>query len=409
MYMSKYYLFVTPFFPSPKSWRGGYCYDMVKALMRVVGNRYVVKVLVPGDGVEYEYMGIHVSRFVRRTFPCGLAPFVFDGINKRHFGNVLRRIGVRAADIAICHVHTLDLAYVTEYVKAANPQVLTLLHHHCINPIRLDSGRLGIVPIHAMILYFYLRRLCEQVDIHVFCSEQSRKSYGKLYKKNTPELGSEDLRERLWWGRLFRGIRLPRAVVLYNGIDTRAFHPDETIKRRKVAPRMLNIGCVGNFQPFKGQMTLIKAIDILHSEGMTGIKVRFIGSGVTLSDCQRYVCEHGLSEIISFEKEIDHLSLPNFYRSLDLFVLPSRTEGFCCAYIEAIGCGVPVIGCRGVSLEEVIPNVDKWKWLIVPCDYNDLAAKIRAYITNRWTFQINRSLDIDKLWKEFVDSLNQVL
>lgn len=29
------YLFVSPFFPTPESWRGGFCYDMARALVRV--------------------------------------------------------------------------------------------------------------------------------------------------------------------------------------------------------------------------------------------------------------------------------------------------------------------------------------------------------------------------------------
>ena len=99
--------------------------------------------------------------------------------------------------------------------------------------------------------------------------------------------------------------------------------------------------------------------------------------------------------------------LPKFYRSLDLFVLPSRSEGFCCAYVEAAGCGIPIMGCRGVSIEEVIPNEDKAQWLITPCDYVELAEKIKAYREHHWSFRFNRSLDIDVLWKEFLSELSK--
>ena len=44
--MKRIYLFVTPFFPSPESWRGGYCLDAAQALIR--DGRFDVRVFVPG-------------------------------------------------------------------------------------------------------------------------------------------------------------------------------------------------------------------------------------------------------------------------------------------------------------------------------------------------------------------------
>lgn len=42
--MSKYYLCITPFFPSPDSWRGAYVFDQVKAIQQ--NSEYEVIVFV---------------------------------------------------------------------------------------------------------------------------------------------------------------------------------------------------------------------------------------------------------------------------------------------------------------------------------------------------------------------------
>lgn len=376
---------------------------MVRALERACGERYEIRVLVPGGGGDYEYGGVAVHRFITKSLPCGLAPFLFKRKNQMLFGEALARIGVRLDDIAFCHAHTSELAYVTEFVKKHSPNALTLLHHHCINPIRLVSGRLGVVPLHATWLYFYLRHLCEQVDVHVFCSEQSRRSYAKMYRKNTPECGFVDFKFALLIGRFLRSFLMKDSLVLYNGIDSSVFHPHDCV--RKESSEEFVIGCVGNFQPLKDQITLIKAVERLRMNGVVGVRVRFVGSGQTLAACRQYVCEHGLSDMISFETEMPHDALVDFYNSLDLFVLPSRTEGFCCAYVEAIGCGVPVMGCRGVSVEEVIPLQDRNRWLITPKDYIELAKKILDFMENRWEFHLSRNMEIDGLMMDFLQKV----
>ncbi len=40
----------------------------------------------------------------------------------------------------------------------------------------------------------------------------------------------------------------------------------------------------------------------------------------------------------------------------DLFLLPSESESFGLAALEAMGCGVPVVGARGHGLQEVVTH-----------------------------------------------------
>jgi hypothetical protein len=50
------------------------------------------------------------------------------------------------------------------------------------------------------------------------------------------------------------------------------------------------------------------------------------------------------------------LEMPDFYRSLDLLVVPSRVEGIPMPPLEALACGIPVVVPRGVGLLDELPE-----------------------------------------------------
>ena len=401
--MKSIYLFVTPYFPSPESWRGGYCLDAAQALIR--DGRFDVRVFVPGVGPDYEAEGVRVHRFPGRVLPCEFAPFLVDWHNSRAFVRRVEETGIAWKDVAVCHVHTVNFAPYAVAAKRLNPQMLCALQHHFTCPVHLRSGRLGEVPGHATLLYFYWRRLCSAMDIHVFTSERSRESFGKMFVKGM-EGEWADLKERLVFGRWMRPFDAPKAsYVLYNGVDSRKFSPASVPK----SGAGLVIGCVANFHPQKGQKTLLEAVARLKGV-IPGLTVRFVGSGETMAECEAFAKAQGLFDVVRFEREMPHERLADFYRSLDLFVLPSSNEGFCCAYMEAMACGVPVVGCRGISLEEAISKETWGDWLVAPHSPAALAERIRKW----WSGADHRKLptltdnfDIDHLigrWLDFVQS-----
>lgn len=401
--MKRIYLFITPYFPSPESWRGGYCLDAAQALMR--DGRFDVRVFVPGAGPDYEVEGVRVHCFPCKILPCEFAPFLLDWLNVRAFVRRAEETGVAWADVAVCHVHTVNFAPYAIAAKRLNPQILCALQHHFTCPVHVRSGRLGEVPGHATLIYFYWRRLCAAMDVHVFTSERARESFGKMFVKGM-EGPWADLKERLLFGRWMRPFDPPKSsYVLYNGVDPRKFSPAAESRHDSG----LVIGCVANFHPQKGQMTLLQAVARLKGV-VPDLTVRFVGSGMTLADCIAFVKEQGLTDVVRFEREMPHERIADFYRSLDLFVLPSVYEGFCCAYMEAMACGVPVMGCRGISLEEAIPKEAWGDWLVPPHDPAALAERIL-----KWWNRADRGnvpeladdFDIDHLivrWLNFVQA-----
>ena len=399
--MKPIYLFVTPFFPSPESWRGGFCLDAAQALIR--DGRFDVRVFVPGTGPDYEVEGVRVHRFPRTILRGELAPFLVDGRNARAFVRRVEETGVRWDEVAVCHVHTVNFAPYAVAVKRLNPHALCALQHHFTCPVHLRSGRLGEVPGHATLIYFYWRRLCAAMDVHVFTSERSRASFGKMFAQGM-EGPVSDLKDRLLFGRWMRPFDPPKSsYVLYNGVDRRKFSP-ATEPRHDSG---LVIGCVANFHPLKGQMTLLEAVARLKGT-IPDLTVRFVGSGETFEDCVAFAKTQGLMDVVRFEREMPHERLADFYRSLDLFVLPSSYwEGFCCVYAEALACGVPVMGCRDISfLDELLADEDKQEWLVPSHDAAALAERIRKWMVRpdrRNVPTLTGDLDIDHLIGRWLD------
>lgn len=149
---------------------------------------------------------------------------------------------------------------------------------------------------------------------------------------------------------------------------------------------------------------MLRAIDLLRDR-LPNLRVRFVGSGTFLPMCKAFVVEHGLTLRVTFEPEGDHTLLPDFYRSLDLFVLPSYFEGFGCVFTEAWSCGTPFITCKGQGMDDLIPESERVLWLCNPMDPQDLAEKIAGFFQKRPVQHLSAPVDIDHLITAFVKDL----
>ena len=393
------YIVVTPFFPSSNNWRGAYCYDFVRALIRT--EKYDVRVFVPTNGADggYEYQGVRVTTFRTRQLPSAVLPFLFARWNTKSFLRAVKRSGVEIADVAVCHGHTAFFGIYPLAVKSLNPSCLTLLHHHDPQSFGLNLGCLRHVWLYNLIMFPILRRLHEKIDCHVFISEIVRRSFMSVPCVSWTEY--DGYRRQMRGLGFCRGVRIKRGIILHNGVDTKCFSPlSDNLHNAR-----FTIGCIGSFIDWKDQITLLRAVDILgrveHVE--SGMKIVFVGSGPEREKCERYAREMGIDA--EFRNEVRHEQLGDFYHGIDLFVLPSYFEGFGCVFTEAWACGVPFITCEGQGMDDMIYEEDRGLWLCKPRNPEELAARIKYFMENRPVQSLKGEIDIDKLVQDFVNEV----
>jgi glycosyltransferase involved in cell wall biosynthesis len=105
--------------------------------------------------------------------------------------------------------------------------------------------------------------------------------------------------------------------------------------------------------------------------------------GRSVDTCRRLAADIaalGLGDRVRLAGTVTAEDLASLYASADLFVLPSRFEGYGMAYAEAIAHGVPVIGTNAGAIPETVP-ADAGV-LVPPDDVDMLAATLQRLMNN---------------------------
>ncbi len=393
MFGGQKYLYVTPFFPSPGNWRGAYCLDAVKALMR--DGRYEVVVFKPGEDGNYEYQGVKVWTFKTWQLPSSIFPFLFHRQNQQSFLKALGRAGIDCKEVAICHGHTAPFSVYLNAVKKRNPKCLTLLHHHDLQSFGLNNGALRHCWLYNLIEFPILRRWHERMDGHVFISELVKKSFSLA--PDTRWTSYHDYRRQMR-GLPYRPVRIRHSIVSANGVEGSVFHDVDRSPHEN-----LTIGCVGNFVELKDQLTLLKAVARLSN---LPIKLKLVGSGPLRTHCEQFATDQGL--LIEFLNEVPHEKLADFYRSIDLFVLPSYFEGFGCVYAESWMCGTPFITTTVSGIADMIPDGERNLWVCEPRNEEMLARMIEHYFRIRPQQHLTQDIEINSVVRRFLTEVDQL-
>ncbi len=162
---------------------------------------------------------------------------------------------------------------------------------------------------------------------------------------------------QVWRAKGYTG---PLRVLPQFGVDPEIFRP---VAGRRDAGRGFTFGYVGRLVEEKGVDLLLRA-----AAGLPGLwRVTILGSGPERQALERLAGELGMRERVIFDAPIPSTQMAAYYRGLDVLVLPSRTcrnwkEQFGRVLIEAMACGVPVIG----STCGEIPNVIGEAGLVFP-------------------------------------------
>lgn len=147
--------------------------------------------------------------------------------------------------------------------------------------------------------------------------------------------------------------------------------------------RPVRILCVAAILPLKGHDTLVEAAALLHRRHIP-VTLDLVG-GIHEDwkrQLDRLVAQRNLDGHVRFHGWIaDRQQLAQHYRQADLFVLPSRSEGFPRVLLEAMGFGLPVISTNIPNIAGVVDD-RVTAWLVPPDNPEALADAIATVIAD---------------------------
>jgi sugar transferase (PEP-CTERM/EpsH1 system associated) len=183
---------------------------------------------------------------------------------------------------------------------------------------------------------------------------------------------------------LIERIGVPAADVtqINNGVDSLQFHP-RLGPAAAVGPagflceEAFVIGSVGRMIDAKDFATLVRAFVLLVADGQwPQLRLMIIGEGPCRSQCQALLEEAGLCGMAWLPGARDDVA--QLMRSMDLFVLPSLTEGSSNTILEAMASGLPVVATAvGGNVDLVQPG--HTGALVAPLAPEQLAQAISNY------------------------------
>jgi sugar transferase (PEP-CTERM/EpsH1 system associated) len=175
-----------------------------------------------------------------------------------------------------------------------------------------------------------------------------------------------------------------RIKAIVNGVDTEKFSPRPAIKKDMRAKLGLKrdslcIGTVGSLRTVKNQMMLIRVCKTILPH-FDQVEVLIVGEGSLKTELIQEVSTLGFAEKIHFSGI--KTNIPEIMNTLDIFVLPSLSEGMPNTVLEAMSCGVPVIATSVGGVPEVIED-EETGILIESQDEDALAMALKELIENQ--------------------------
>lgn len=174
------------------------------------------------------------------------------------------------------------------------------------------------------------------------------------------------------------GVDADRVRVVPPGVDG----PVDLSFRVPPAPGApLRLLTVATLIPRKGQDLLLDALTRLTDRRWTADLVGDARHPAFARAIADRIAAGGLGDRVVLHGAVRHDDLDRFWRAADLFVLPSRHEGWGIAYVEAVRWGLPVIGTTAGAIPEAVP--DGAGILVAPDEADALSAALAQLLDDR--------------------------
>lgn len=241
-----------------------------------------------------------------------------------------------------------SLALASKMVEVATYEKLDLLHVHYAIP-------------HASSAYLAKQILKDKMDIKIITTLHGtditlvglEPSFLPLVKFSTEQSDGVTAVSRFLKEKTLINYSINKDIeVVPNFVDTDLYKPKiDGAFREHIAPKHEKIIVhTSNFRPVKRVPDTIKIFEQVVKEIPS--KLVLVGDGPDRSECERLCRELHLCDHVKFLGKQE--GLVEILNAADVFLIPSQSESFGLAALEAMACGVPVVGTSVGGLPELI-------------------------------------------------------
>lgn len=146
------------------------------------------------------------------------------------------------------------------------------------------------------------------------------------------------------------GVPTRKLVTVYNGVDTRRFRPRV---RAEGTPGRIRLGAIGRLVDEKDYGVYLHALALLKARGVN-FEAVLVGDGPLAESLHTMARELGLDDVLAFYGHRE--DIPEILRTLDIYLLTSKSEGMPIAVLEAMATGLPIVATAVDAVPEVITH-----------------------------------------------------
>ena len=147
------------------------------------------------------------------------------------------------------------------------------------------------------------------------------------------------------------------ALVIPNGVDTAFWSPGPPGRPAGRPPGAPGGGptvvSVGWLKPVKGHDVLVEAFARVRA-AVPGARLVLVGRGPGRPDLEGRARALGIGEAVEFAGVLDREGVRERLRAADVFALPSRSEAFGLALLEALSSGLPAVATSVGGIPDIL-------------------------------------------------------
>lgn len=236
-----------------------------------------------------------------------------------------QRVILRQVDLLKTHQISGAWAALPAKFLLRKPLVIRCGYQHSLNyrrEVSVKRGRLRLIFLMLYLTYTFLEWVAyHAADLILLTSELDRQYILSRYQINPTKV-----------------------KLLPNAIDVNLFRPMPEIKRDQ-----RRLCFVGRLAPEKNLFALLDAVTGLD------VELAIVGDGLLRDELQQHAIVEGIHNV-TFRGRVPNSTLPAELNRSAAFVLVSHYEGNPKALLEAMSCGLPVIGSAVDGIRQVITH-----------------------------------------------------